>query len=85
MEGEQEKSRRERGRRVDFDKMEEEKDTERMSKRERGVDFDKTEENNKEDKERINRRERGRRVDEKPVAELARARTAGSPIKWHPW
>ena len=53
-------SRRERGRRLDFDQMKEEE---------------------KEDRERMSKRERGMRVDEKvkPVAELARARTAGSP------
>ena len=62
---------------------EEENDCERTNRRKRGrrVDFDKMKEEDKEGRERIIRRERGRRVDEKvkPVAELARARTAGSP------
>ena len=55
---------------------------EEKSRRERGrrAQLDKEEED-KGVKERMIRRERGRRVDEKvkPVAELARARTAGSP------
>ena len=61
--------------------VEEEEDKEKKIRKGRGRRAQSERKEEEEAKEKKSRRLRGRRVDEKvnPVAELARARTAGSP------